>query len=741
MKQKLTIALAGNPNSGKTTIFNYLTGAQQKVANYPGVTVEKKVGFCSCRETEIEIIDLPGIYSLSVHSEEEVIARNYLLEESPDAVVQIIDAANIHRSLFLTLQLMELGLPLLLVFNMMDMVQKEQMVIDVPYFSAVLELPIVTTVGRSKKGLSKILEEAVKIAKEKRDRAGVNMNFSLSIEEAIHALTSMMHEQSTERSQRWHAIKLLEADETDHFISDIEKKAQSLRFQIIEKMNLTPEEIIAQERYAFIDSLCEKGLSFTEKRQKSFSDRLDGVLLHKHWGLPLFFIVLFLLFQFTFRLGEYPTNGLKDFLHWTETIIVNHWPDEQYPFLLSLIINGLLEGVGSVLVFLPNIVLLFFSLGFLESSGYMARAAFLMDRFMHKIGLHGRSFVPMLLGFGCSVPAIMATRTLETKRDRIVSIMVIPLFACSAKLVVFTLFIPSFFSSFWSPIILFLFYFIGVVLATTYAWFLRKTLFKGENLGFVMELPPYHRPSLKIMIIHTWFQAYSYLKKAGTLILGFSCFLWVLSVFPVKRELSRDYSLTFRSLTKKYENVLAQIDSSDIQEYAAKVKNGSLENPFLEKPTNITSKNFVMQYKEYARSVSQLQLEKQKEMLSYTLIGRIGHFIEPFFRPLGFDWRIDTALMGAFAAKEVFVAQMGVVYSAGEKHPQTLQNKLQEHYSPLQGFCVLLFILISIPCMGTFVVTRNEMGSWKWAWMQFAVLTGVAYVITLVVYQIGLLWI
>jgi ferrous iron transport protein B len=681
MKERIRMALAGNPNSGKTTLFNSMTGSHQHVGNYPGVTVEKKEGTCRSGDTEISVVDLPGTYSLTAYSIEELVARNYIIEEKPDVVVSVIDASNLERNLYLALQVMELGVPVVLAFNMSDVARARGIEFNLELLSSLLGAPIVPTVGHKSTGVQELLATAIRVAAEGRPAVIPDIHYGQELEQAIAhiqlCLNAHLHF-TDDRKARWTAIKLLESDkevaarihpEEIHTII----KAERARIEAV--LGDSAEMIIADRRYGFISGACQESVRSTFESRHTRSDRIDEIVIHRFWGLPIFLGLMYLVFWLTFTVGTPPMDWLDSLFGWIGSAVAGLWPAGSDSILKSLLVDGVIGGVGGVMVFLPNIMLLFLAISILEDSGYMARAAFMMDRLMHKIGLHGKSFIPMLTGLGCSVPAIMATRTLENQRDRLTTMLVIPLVSCGARLPIYALVIPAFFPETWRAPMLWLIYVIGIALAILCAKLLRSTLFKGESVPFVMELPPYRMPTIKGMAIHMWERGGVYLKKAGTMILGISIILWALTSFP-------------------------RMKGSDLQVSAE---------------------------------------EQQAAELSHTIAGRVGHAMEPFIKPLGFDWRIGTAMIGAFAAKEVFVAQMGIVFAVGEadEKSESLRDKLRANYSPLVGFCIMLFMLISAPCMATIAVTRRESNSWKWALFQLGGLTFMAYTLTLLVYQIG----
>jgi len=682
MNKKTTVALAGNPNSGKTTIFNMLTGARQHVGNYPGVTVEKKEGLCRHGGCEMTVVDLPGTYSLTAYSTEELATRHFIIEQHPDVVVDVIDASNIERNLYLATQLIEMNVPLVLAFNMSDVAKQRGLSFDIARLSQLLEAPIVEMVGSKGIGKAELLDAIVHVAARGAVRRKHGIGYGDEIEHELEKIERLLDEQehglADKYGSRWLALKLLEAD------SDIRSKVKSpavldetaASIEHLRKIfKDEPEIVVADRRYGFISGACQETIESTVELRHNASDMIDAVVTNRAVGLPLFLLLMYIVFFLTFKVGKYPMVGLEYFFGWLGQTVSGLWPAGSESALRSLLVEGVIGGVGGVIVFLPNILLLFMAIAVLEDSGYMARAAFVMDRIMHKIGLHGKSFIPMLIGFGCSVPAILGTRILENRRNRLTTIMVIPLMSCGAKFTIYALIIPAFFTDAWQGPVLWLIYLIGILLAIICIKLLRLTVFKGETTPFVMELPPYRVPTLKSITIHMWHRGWMYLKKAGTVILGISIVMWFAANYP-----------------KPAQETLAGLDPNQIQ---------------------LTE-------------------------LESSALGRFGHGIEPLIEPLGFDWKIGTALIGATAAKEVFVSQLSVVYAVAESEgPATLRQKLQRDYSPLKGFCILIFCLIATPCVATVAMTRQETGSWRWALLQFGGLTALAYVVTLVVYQTG----
>lgn len=600
----IKVAIAGNPNSGKTTVFNALTGSHQHVGNYSGVTVEKVSGSFRYEGFTAEVVDLPGAYSLNPRSLEERVAKEQLISSPPDVVVNILDASNLERNLYLTTEIAELGIPMVLVLNMSDRARIQGQVLDIKRFGELTNTIVIETVGPKGAGVEDIKKAIISLYRSK-------------------LIPNRPRISSAEGG-----------DEHDRLT------------------------FIAESRYGYIAGLYHEIVLKRPHFGSKISDAVDSVVVNRFLGLPLFFFAMYLVFYATFKFSSAPTEWIQSGLGFLSSSISAHWPVFLNDTLRSLIVDGVIGGVGGVVAFLPNILMLFLAIAVLEDTGYMARAAFIMDRLMHKIGLHGRSFIPLLLGFGCSVPAIMATRTIEERRDRITTILILPLMSCGARLPIYSLLIPAFFPEFWRAKMLWLIYMIGVGMAVLLARLLRSTLLKGPSSHFVMELPPYRLPTFRGLVTHMITRTWLYIKKAGTIILAISIVMWFLNTHP-GNTLEESYS------------------------------------------------------------------------------GQIGKKMESVMKPVGLDWKVSTALVGAFVAKEVFVSQMGIIYSMDDEG--SLSQALQKDYTPLQGFCIMLFCLIAMPCSATLAVTRKETGSWKWALLQFFGLTALAYLVTLLVYQVGVI--
>ena len=690
-----TVALAGNPNSGKTTLFNRLTGAHQRVGNYPGVTVEWKEGVRKTPQAELHFVDLPGTYSLSTFSEEELVARDYLLTRGPDVVVDVVDASNLERNLYLTTELLELGLPLVVVLNMSDVAERQGVRIDTRSLSARLGCPVVPSVGTRGDGLEAVLASVLDVVSRNGDGLPNRVDFGSQVEPHIAQLVRTMGDLDQpvlpDCQRRWYAVKLLERDEqvsAQLGATPVVGPATAAASALDLDGEDTSDIIISRQRYAFIEGLCRAAVKGRARPGRDRTDRIDRWTMHKVWGVPIFLLLMFAAFHLTFTLGAPLMTLMERGIELFATALTGLWPAGSESPLKSLIIDGIIGGVGGVLVFLPNIVLLFLAIALLEGSGYMARAAFVMDRFMNRVGLHGKSFIPLLIGFGCTVPAIMATRTLETRRDRLVTMLVLPLMSCGARLPIYSLIIPAFFPQRWQGPVLWIIYVVGVVLAMAGARLLQRSLFRGEATPFLMELPPYRMPTATSLLAQMGHRSWMYVKKAGTVILGVSIILWALTTYP-------------------------------------------------KPPSGWTAPDDIA-----AAGTEQVGEDTAAaQAMAYSVAGRVGRFMEPVLEPMGFDWRIGTALIGAFAAKEVFVAQMGIVFAVGEadESSEALRARLQARYTPLAGLCIMLFCLIATPCMATVAVTRQESGSWRWAHLQFWGLTAVAWLLTTLVYQLGVL--
>ena len=714
MKKSMIIALAGNPNSGKTTIFNELTGMRQHVGNYPGVTVEKRSGELDHKDYHIEIIDLPGIYSLTAFSEEEIVSRDFILENGPDVIINIIDSSNLERNLYLTVQLLELGAPMVLDFNMADVTRKKGMKVDKKLLSELLGMPIVKTIGSRGEGIDKLIDAAIEVV-QKKEKKKIEISYGDEIEnelEKIMPILSRDFELGEGTESRWFAIKLLERDsEVEKKLRGYdEKKFQNLKEAVSNSINHinnimrdSTEVLIADSRYGFIKGALHEAHEEADTDNIDITEKIDSILTNRFLGIPIFAFILWLMFQFVFTLGKYPMDWIGIGFE-KLSILLNNVISHQ--LLRSLVVDGIIGGVGGVIVFTPNIALLFFAIALLEDSGYMARAAFVMDRIMHRVGLHGKSFIPLIIGFGCTVPAYMASRILENKKDRLITMHINTFCSCGARLPVYILLAGTFFPAIAGNII-FSIYLIGIIFAIIMAKVLRVTRFKGEMEPFVMELPSYRIPTMKGILIHTWERVWMYVKKAGTIILAISILMWIMFTFPVieDSEYSEDYILQMDELQRSYE------------------------------AENITEKSYL-----YELSIIEGKMEAEK--LEFAVAGRVGKFIEPVFRPLGFDWRMVVASISGMAAKEVIVSSFGTLFSMGEadETSEGLQEKIRANYHPLVGYNFMLFTLLYFPCLASMAVFRREAGT-KEMLFQMAYTIALAWTVAFIVYQIGRLFI
>ena len=709
MFSNIPVALAGNPNAGKTTIFNNLTGANQRVGNYPGVTVEKRVGKARFKETTFNIVDLPGTYSLAATAEDELVARNYLLQDNPAVIINVIDASNLYRNLFLTLELLELENPMLLVLNMIDAAQIQGTKIDITNLATTLSgLKIVTAIGSKQVGTQEILETLTTELKSSNFKIDYGCQLEKSISNIIQLLEPLVIPANI--PPRWLALKLLENDAAlftlqnlplipENIMCEIQKLRTTLTGELAEDISL----YITGKKYEFINYILQAAIETTHCHKPTLSDKIDKILTHKYIGLPIFLFFMWLLFNMVFTLGAYPQGLIEDAISLFSNQVRILIPAGE---LNDLIVDGIIGGVGGVIVFLPNILLLFFGIAILEGTGYMARAAFLMDRVMCLVGLHGKSFIPLLLGFGCTVPAIMGTRTLENKHDRFVTMLVSPFMSCSARLPVYTLLIGAFFSDNIAGSILFLIYIAGVLIAILLAKLFRKTLFPGKTEAFLMEMPPYRMPTYKSILLQMWERAVLYIKKAGTIILASSILIWFLTNNPTELNFSQNYDQNIQNLTLQLEQI------SD------------------------TSQRELL-----SQEINKLEQQQHAEAIAQSYAGQIGKFVEPVIAPLGFNWKIGVALLSAFSAKEVLVSTLGTIYSVGniENDSQTLALALQADptLSPLVSLSLIFFVLLYTPCMATLAIIYRETASWKWPLFTATYSLLLAWFVSFLIFQLG----
>ncbi len=700
----ITIALAGNPNCGKTTIFNHLTGARQRVGNFTGVTVTRKEGTVSHKGWTINLIDLPGTYSLSSKTVEERVAREYILDEAPDLVVDIVDAGNLERNLFLTTQLIEMDLPLVITLNMMDEVRSQGMEIDTKTFSQLLGTLVVETVGRTGEGREELLDAIVQIAEEGFHSQQIRVPYDSHVEEAIERtrehIAQLHPGQVEEQRSRWLAIKLLEGDSDvlaqEHDHRELIAVAKSEQSSLEESHGEDSPTLLADGRYGFIHGLVQETLQQSRPvRTQNMTRRIDQLLLNRILGLPLFLFFMWLMFQTTFTVGQYPMEWIDAGVSWLSDAVTTALPEGM---VRDLLVDGIIGGVGGIIIFLPNIVLLFLFISFFENTGYMARAAFLMDHFMHGIGLHGKAFIPLLMGFGCNVPAIMAARTIESPRDRLLTILINPFMSCSARLPVYVLLAGIFFTDYAGTVVFGL-YLTGVLVAMGAAWMMKKTMFRGLSDPFVMELPPYRLPAARSVIIHMWEKAVEFLKKVSGIILVGSIIIWFLQAFPQDVDLTVDYAA-------EQNRIEQQMDTGEAQEQAL----AALAN-------------------------AQAAEEQEKRYL-----GQIGRTIQPIFEPLGFDWKGSIALLTGFVAKEIVVSTFGVLYNTGgevDEESVTLREAMAGSMAPEVALAFMVFTLLYMPCLATIAVIRRETQSAGWTIFSIAMGLGIAWIMAWIVVRVA----
>ena len=731
MKKRRTInvALVGNPNCGKTSLFNFASGAHERVGNYSGVTVDAKEGHATFEGYEFNIVDLPGTYSLSAYSPEELYVRKQIIEHTPDVVINVIDTSNLERNLYLTTQLIDMHLRMVCALNMFDETEKRGDNVDYARLGELFGVPMIPTTFTTGRGVELLFhiiinmyegldfldangnldpevaqgirewhEQYSKSEKEQPDHdedfaSGVkpkhnvfrhiHINHGTYVEEGIAAIQAELKKEGELRhkfSTRYLAIKLLERDtDTEQLIRTSTSNAERI-LAVRDKATADvqtythedSETAIMDAKYGFIHgALQEAGYQTgTKKDTYQVTHLIDNVITNKYVGFPIFIAMIWIMFEATFSLGQYPMGWIESGVDWIGSLIAEHLADGP---VKDMLIDGVIGGVGSVIVFLPQILILYFFISFMEDSGYMARAAFIMDKLMHKMGLHGKSFIPLIMGFGCNVPAVMATRTIESRRSRLITMLILPLMSCSARFPIYIMIIGTMFAKQYRSTVMMSLYIVGIIMAIIMSRLFSRTMFKGEDTPFVMELPPYRFPTAKAIGRHTWQKGKEYLKKMGGIILTASLVVWALGYFPHNEQLSH--------------------------------------------------------------------IEQQEQ--SY--IGRIGHAIEPVFRPQGFDWKLDVGLVSGVGAKEIVASTMGILYHSDnaaedgseESYSHLRQQMLADGITPLTSYCFLLFVLLYFPCIATIAAIKGETGSWKWAAFAAVYTTALAWVVSAAVYQIG----
>lgn len=698
----INVALVGNPNCGKTSIFNIAAHAHERVGNYSGVTVDEKVGTFSHGGYTFNLTDLPGTYSLSAYSPEELYVRKHIIEKTPDIILNVVDGSNLERNLYLTTQLIDMDITMVMALNMYDELQKSGDRLDMEQLSTLLGMPIVPTTGRSGAGIDRLFDKIIEVYEGRDTKTRhIHVNHGKVLGDCIARLRTELYEHgfSDTLSTRFLSIKLLENDkQLEQYVAsrDTDGSVLKMRDAIAEEYKRNSgrrlvetdgadghkvdveerqdiESAITDAKYAFVRGALAECYQRNEKSTlHALTDKIDAVVTHRWLGYPVFLVVMFVTFFCTFAVGQYPMDWLESLFGWLGEVVGGAMSDGP---LKSLVCDGIIAGVGSVLVFLPNILILYLFISFMEDSGYMARAAFIMDKLMHRMGLHGKSFIPMIMGFGCNVPAIMATRTIEDRKSRLLTMLVIPMMSCSARIPVYVILVSAFFSK-WAAFVLMGLYLLGMIMAVLMAKLFSRFFVKGESLPFVMELPPYRMPTAKAVLRHTWEKGKEYLKKMGTIILGASIIVWALSYYPTHED-----------------------------------RRVQAENSYM---------------------------------------AQIGKAIEPAMRPCGFDWRQSVSLLAGVGAKEVVASTMAVVYATSTEEAEQLEadfesdenesriaQLIKNNMTPLSAMSMLLFILLYMPCVSTIVAIKNESGKWKWALFTVAYTIGLAWIVSTLVFQIG----
>ena len=689
--REINVALVGNPNSGKTSLFNALSGGHEHVGNYSGVTVDAKRGTCRYKGYKINITDLPGTYALSAYTPEEIYVRNHLMEQMPDVVINAVVASNVERNLFLTTELIDLNPKMVVALNMYDELEQSGAKRDYEKLGRMIGVPMVPVVARSGKGLEDLLDEIILTFENENPKVRhIHIQYSSSIETEVLSLASLMKQHMDELPKcfppRYWSTKMLERDnsvekllsEAEHF-SEWQAKRDRAVARIKTALGEDVESAVTNEKYGFIEGALAETYTPSGRDNNRNTSLIDRIVTHKYFGIPLFLFIMFVMFWSTFTLGAYPQEWIEAGFTWLGEAVGGLMSDGP---LRDLIVDGIIGGVGSVAVFLPNILILYLFISLMEDSGYMARAAFIMDKLMHMAGLHGKSFIPLVMGFGCNVPAIMATRTIESRSSRLITILINPFMSCSARLPVFILLAGTFFAE-HAGLALFAIYIFGGVMAILTARILRRFMFGADETPFVMELPPYRIPTLNATLRHMWERSEQYLKKIGGLILVAAILIWFLSYYP----------------RAEYNNI---------------------EN------------------REVVENLSGVDAMAHSEN-SY--LGRIGKFCEPAMEPLGLDWRASVALLSGAAAKEIVVSTLGVLYSVEDAESNS--NSLSQHliasgnYSRAAALAMMIFVLLYFPCIATVSAIAQEAGGWKWALFSVVYNTLLAWVVAFAAYQIG----
>lgn len=713
----ITIALAGNPNAGKTTLFNALTGSRQHVGNYPGITVEKKEGFVDTPAGMVRVVDLPGTYSLTAYSQEELVARDFLIHQRPHGVINVLDATSLERNLYLTVQFLELGIPVTLALNMVDALESKGIRIDARRLSELMRLPVVQTVARSGKGVREAMDAA--LANPQKTWEPLHISYGPDLDPVLQEMTALIEERhflTAVYPPRWLALKFLENDtvvrqlfEADH---DLHRSMRDLDATVTahcaKTLNSQPEFLVADYRYGYIASLLRQGVLTILPdlyNRADLSDKIDSVLTHQVAGPVIMLAVLYGLFSLTFALGQVPMGWVEAFFGWLSGLAETLLPAGLFR---SLVVDGIIAGVGGVLGFVPLILIMFLGITFLEDSGYMARMAYMLDRVFRAFGLHGSSVVPFIISGGipggCAVPGVMAARTLRSPKEKLATLLTAPFMACGAKVPVFILLAAAFFPAHGATV-MFCITLAGWAAALVVARVLRSSLIRGPSTPFVMELPPYRMPTSMGLVLHTWERGWQYIKKAGTVILAISVLIWAMMVFP---RLPQEQSALFETEIAKLEQQLAvAVDDGTRQELQA--------------------------------AIDLMELRRKEQGLTHSLAGRIGQAIEPVTFWAGFDWRTNIALLGGIAAKEVIVSTLSTAYAMNDEGDLGFSRRIAqaEGWNTSVAVSLMLFVLLYSPCFVTVVAISRE-ASWGWAVFSVLFNTGFAFGLSTAIYQLGI---
>ena len=706
------VAFVGNPNAGKTTLFNYMSGSQEHVGNYGGVTVDAKSATFRFEGYEFNVVDLPGTYSISAYSNEEKYVREYIMNNAPDVVINVVDASNLERNLYLSTQLIDMDVKGVIALNMYDELERSGATFNYQEMGQMIGMPMMPTIGSKGKGIKELLREVIEVYEGRSETVRhIHINYGKEIEDSIVAIRAELKDEKDlicNMSPRFLSLMLLEGDkDVLEFVQRDHSREKLLKVvkEGVERIETTygekVESVFTDTKYGFISGALKETYKESPVNRRRKTEYIDAIVTHKLFGFPIFLLFLFVTFFATFSLGSYP-------MEWIETGVgaLGEFVDNQMSAgpLKDLLVDGIIGGVGGVIVFLPNILILYMFISFMEDSGYMARAAFIMDKIMHKMGLHGKSFIPLVMGFGCNVPAIMASRTIESRNSRMITMLVNPLMSCSARLPVYVLLTGAFFPKNASFVLLAL-YVSGILLAVIMARLFKRFLFNEEDVPFVMELPPYRMPTGKSIMIHMWEKAKQYLHKMGGIILVASIIIWFLGYFPRHSE-SGD----------QFDRQIAEIENTELDS------------------------------QEKTDTIEELERLKAIDHQQNSYIGRIGQTIQPILAPLGFDWKMSVSLLTGMAAKEVVVSTLSVLYTGNaDDDSQALSERLKQDrnaegnlvFTPLIAISLMLFVLIYFPCIATISAIVNESGSWKWGIFVIIYTCVLAWIVSFIVYQTG----